>query len=191
MYKYDKGDKFVVEVKLAYSNAIGAAYDMGVVTLNERQLDMLEKLDCDYVNEHFEDLQDFAYEKGKEDAWKLAGRISGPVSDNLSENNLLKIFGFKQRSQIYEKYTVNQAMALIGQYEKDEKIKAGDIVMTEDEAAVVTAIEDQYYHLVLLRSGRVVKADKDYGYVKCKTGRMTDICSLLKEAAGADKEDKA
>lgn len=50
MHKYDKGDKFVVEVKLAYATAIGAAYDMGVVALNERQLDMLDKLDCEHFH---------------------------------------------------------------------------------------------------------------------------------------------
>lgn len=151
MSEYNKGDKFVAEVKLAYTTAsTGAAYDMGVVTLNERQLDKLDKLDYEYVNEYFGDLQDYAYEKGKEDAWRTAWKISGCIPKSLDENALLKIFGTKRREQIYKRYTINQAMELVKIYEEGEKIKVGDIVMTEDGEAVITAVDSQCYHMLLL-----------------------------------------
>ncbi len=60
--------------------------------------------------------------------------------------------------------------------------------MTEEGEAVVTDIDKEYYHLVLVWSGRVVKAAKDDEYVKNKTCRaITDVDNWLKEAAGVDR----
>ncbi len=123
MGKYNIGDKFVVEIKGIEGEFYRVSEDRQDVT-KEETLDKFDRLDYEYVNEYFGDLQDFAYKKGKEDAWNLAGKISGCASGKLDENDLLKIFGAKERSAIYKDFTVDQAMALVEQYEENEKNKS-------------------------------------------------------------------
>ena len=188
MGKYNIGDKFVVEVKSNYGvSGKENMYETEEAVFSESQLDGLDKLDCEYVNEYFGDLQDFAYEKGKEDAWKLAGRISGCTPDGLEVCALIEIFNTRQRNMIYKDFTVNQTMALVEQYEKNKEIRAGDIILTKDGEAIVTAIGDRCFNLVMLPSGMVRQVRKDCDYVKNKTGLSIDICNLLKEAAGVDR----
>lgn len=188
MGKYSIGDKFVVEIKSIEDGFYRVSEDRQDIT-KEETLDKFDRLDYEYVNEHFGKLQDTAYEKGKEDAWKLAGRISGCIPDVLNEIDMSKIFGTRQREEIYEKFTVNQAIQLIKEYEANNKMEVGDIVLTENGEAVMTSVDNESWHMVLVQSGIVKQVCRGSSYVKNKTGRSIDICNLLKEAAGA-QEDK-
>lgn len=186
MGKYSIGDKFVVEIKGMEDELYRVSEDRQDIT-KEETLDKFDRLDCEYVNEHFGDLQDFAYEKGKEDTWSLARRISGNSQDSFCVSELIKIFNTMQRDKIYKDFTVNQAMARVERYEKNKEIRAGDIVSTEEGEAIVTAIGDRCLNLVLVQSGIVKQVCRGSSYVKNKTGRSIDIYNLLKEAAGVDR----
>jgi hypothetical protein len=185
--KYSIGDKFVVEIKGIEDELYRVSEDRQDIT-KEETLDKFDRLDYEYVNEHFGDLQDIAYEKGKKDAWKLAGRISGYTPDVLNEIDMSKIFGTRQREEIYEKFTVNQAIQLIKEYEANNRMEVGDIVLTENGEAVMTSVDNGSWHMVLVQSGIVKQVCRGSSYVKNKTGRSIDICNLLKEAAGVDRQ---
>ena len=187
MSKYNIGDKFVVEIKDIEDGGFYRISGKPEDLTKEETLDALDRLDLEYVNEYFGDIQDEAYAAGMEKAWEVAGKIAGQGPDGLRLDEVSKIFGRSIRCDVFGNYTADRAGALIDEYKNSRIIKVGDIVMTRDDKAVVTAIEDQYYHLVLLRSGRVVTADKGFGYVKNRTGRTMDIHNLLKEAAGTEK----
>ena len=186
MGKYNIGDKFVVEIKGIEGEFYRISEDWKDVT-KEETLDKFDKLDCEYVNEYFGDLQDLAYEEGKEDAWSLARRISGYSQDSFHVCELIKIFNTRQRNTIYKDFTVNQAMARVEQYERNKEIRAGDIILTKDGEAIVTAIGDRCLNLVMIPFGVVQQVRKDCDYVKNKTGRSIDIYNLLKGAAGVDR----
>ncbi len=187
MGKYSIGDKFVVEIKGIEDELYRVSEDRQDIT-KEETLDKFDRLDYEYVNEHFGDLQDIAYEKGKKDAWKLAGRISGYTPDVLNEIDMSKIFGTRQREEIYEKFTVNQAIQLIKEYEANNRMEVGDIVLTENGEAVMTSVDNGSWHMVLVQSGIVKQVCRGSSYVKNKTGWSIDICNLLKEAAGVDRQ---
>ena len=77
---YKPGDKLVLEIK-HYSGTInnGATKMYAVegteVLFSEIALENLERLDSDYINEHYGELQDEAYQQGMNDAWELAKKL--------------------------------------------------------------------------------------------------------------------
>jgi len=61
---YKPGDKFVVEITEVIDDVL-CATNVENVFFSSAYLDKLDRLDRDYVNEHFGDLQDESYEEGK------------------------------------------------------------------------------------------------------------------------------
>ena len=67
---YSVGDKFVLEIKEIDNLDNHMVLDNTVVGI--KVLDKLERLDSDYVNEHFGELQDEAYKAGEKAGFKTA-----------------------------------------------------------------------------------------------------------------------
>ena len=160
----------------------------------------LEVLNSDYINEHYGELQDEAYQKGindgsldvkqrvegayqrgLEDAWETAKKIFGyEIDGGLDIDELKKAFGSDVycTADIIRTNTAEQAIAKLKAYEDkhSDRIEVGDEVIAPCGKAVVTLIEtDDLVHY--LYSGG------DYGCIEPqklkKTGKHYDIASIL------------
>jgi len=140
----------------------------GKIILGTRSINFLEELNSDYINEHFGDLQDTAYQKGFED-----GKA---VNDKGCEG--CKYSGTPQGdSPCYNcsNYYQNNWTA------KSDKIEVGDEVTHKSDTQVWTAVcvqidEDGRHMNLMGPTGSV-------GYYLVddfkKTGRHFDIASIL------------
>ena len=149
-------------------------------------LEDLEELTSDYINEHFGDLQDTAYQRGLEDAWEAARKISViELNGGLTGKELMKIYGTMDIHKIYDDNTASEAIAKLKAYEEkqkaDNRIEVGDEVNWLGDCFIVTrifqprnmkeqcdGIDDDgcVYHDVLIDDLE-------------KTGRHFDIASIL------------
>lgn len=62
---YKAGDKLVIEIKKASDEYKGVYETVNGYRLTEGALDDFERLDGDYINEYFGDLQDEAFREGR------------------------------------------------------------------------------------------------------------------------------
>ena len=143
------------------------------------EMDEAEELNSDYINEHFGDLQETAYQRGLDDAWECARELylNGACKDLFGEyfNTFIK------------NYTAQEAIAKLKAYEEkqkaDDKIEVGDEVNWLGDCFIVTrifqprngkeqcdGIDDDgcVYHDVLIKDLE-------------KTGRHFDIQKILEE----------
>ena len=151
----------------------------------------IEELNSDYINEHFGDLQDTAYQRGLDDAWEAARKII-----HMPEGKLLNIFtecysAVCTALQVLLKYDASEAIEKLKAYEEkqkaEDKIEVGDEVEWDNDFTgdrfIVTRIYQPYgkkeqcdgidddgdvYRAVLIES-------------LVKTGRHFDIQSILED----------
>ena len=124
------------------------------------QVDDLEELNSDYINEHYGELQDEAYQKGindgsldvkqrvegayqagLNDAWEAVKKIFGYEIDGaLSIDEIGEAFGYKKEDVFYtadiiRANTAEQVIAKLKAYEekKADKIEVGDIIANNTE----------------------------------------------------------
>ena len=115
---YSVGDKFVLEIKEIddFENHIvleKIAVDIGM-------LDQLERLDSDYINEHYGELQDESYNKGLEDAWELARKIYYYVQDGgFTSQEMMVIFDTDDPCKALKKHTALEAVKRYEEYKKE------------------------------------------------------------------------
>lgn len=125
--------------------------ECGVVTCRTedgfytRDFDSLEDLNSDYINEHYGDLQDTAYQRGLEDAWNVARKIAVETDDGgVSISALYEMFGTESMCMIMKNNTVYDAIAKLKAYEEkqkaDNKIEIGDEVNWLGDCFIVTRI---------------------------------------------------
>ena len=144
----------------------------------------LEELNSDYINEHYGELQDEAYQRGLEDAWEAAKKIFGyEIDGGIPIDKIGRVFGYSENetfctADIIRHNTASEAIAKLKAYEDKQKdrIEVGDEVIAPCGKAVVTLIEtDDLVHY--LYSGG------DYGCIEPqklkKTGKHYDIASIL------------
>ena len=161
--------KYIITIKSEYEDTT-----MGIMVLGARdsnlfvdtvKLDDLEELNSDYINEHFGQLQDDAYQKGFEDGkWKSEDGCTGCEWEGTP---------FDACERCCNNYK-NMWQA------KSDKIEVGDEVKPSysDIAGVVTLVDGDTIY-VLWRDGSstsIIKL-KDL----CKTGRHFDIASILED----------
>lgn len=126
---------------------------------------------------------DAAYNRGLNDAWELAQKLYLPEGyGGFHHTKIVQIFNCDYL-YVPTKYTVQEALAKIEAYEKDENtIKVGDVVTgcNRSEEYVVLATEDE------MPSGHPLLRNKSNGHVcfamTCsliKTGEHIDILSLF------------
>lgn len=83
------------------------------------------------------------YESGLEDAWELAKKIVLKAEKGgFNYDDFVRIFGIGYYTTLFEKMTVEEALAKIEAYEKEKEIKVNDIVKVKDERGlgIVTAV---------------------------------------------------
>ena len=160
--------------------------EWGVVTCRTedgfytRNFDSLEELTADYINEHFGDLQDTAYQKGLEDAWDAAKKIVTWPDRSLVNSDT---FDLDPGESIFTKYSASEAIERLKSYE-DDKIKRGDIVnikgcSNDDSPGVVTKVwKDNCYIMWGDGSGGTWSKDS-----VVKTGKHIDVDKFLEEIA--------
>lgn len=122
--------------------------------------------------------ESYGYEKGLNDAWELARKI-----DFFDEKERTKIFGYLTSEYIKEHYTVQEALAKLEAYEKEQeqKIVAGDIVTTingECEYLVTSVQLPNTLHTVNTRNGYLQTMKISSAK---KTGKHIDIQKILDE----------
>ena len=131
--------------------------------------DSLEELNSDYINEHFGDLQDTAYQKGFEDGKAVNDkRCEGCMyQDNTIEHHPCGVC-----CNAYH----NQWTA------KNDKIEVGDEVKHKSEGVTWTAIVTRISCGMLTLMGHSGASADNYPIEDfVKTGRHFDIQSILEE----------
>lgn len=217
MSNYQVGDKFVIEIEEVYNNtfsektALHRIKGFNSLVFDKNGLDKLERLDGDYVNENFGELQDEAYKEGEKaairaemvsevltakyeqglnDAWELARRIALLNGDNIfSDNELKTIFGTTEYDEVL-KIPVEDALTKLEAYEKEHaEIKVGDVVKHErDEVEVlVTCVhsDNTFDGIKITTDDELGKLGGTYSgrLIKSfhKTGKHIDISAILAE----------
>ena len=166
------------------------------------EMDEAEELNSDYINEHFGDLQDTAYQKGVNDGsldvkQRVEGAYQRGLNDaceaakkvvlnsdegGLSALGLNEIFNCATIQQVFRKYTLSEVIAKLKAYEEkqkaDDEIKVGDEVIYNGttKCIVVRPEDDERYASLIDGNGTHHCAD----HCECKkTGRHFDIASIL------------
>lgn len=185
--------KYIIEIKPEYEDTTRGIMVLGArdsnLYMDALAVEDMEELNSDYINEHFGDLQDTAYQRGLDDAWEAARKII-----RMPEGNILDLFPDCYASvctavQAILKYDTSEAVAKLKAYEEKQKanncIEIGDEVKWNGDKCIVT------YRNMDINTGVV----QDYDLMmwdgsvadhvkKCcfaKTGNRYDISSILKE----------
>ena len=203
--------KYIVEIKPEYEDSFKGLIVLGAKDSNlfvdALAVEDIEELNSDYINEHFGDLQDEAYQKGfndgkeygldesdmreavsyqrgLDDAWEAAKKIAlNPGEGGLRGEELHKMFDCYTLQQVFRKCSVQQAIAKLKAYEEkqkaDDEIKVGDEVIDKDgDKTIVTYIHGELFD-GLCHDGSAM-SDMFLEYVD-RTGRHFDIDKILGE----------
>ena len=154
----------------------------------------LEELNFDYINEHYGQLQDEAYNRGYEDgrkvgikdgmceAWEAARKIVVDTDHGgIALGTLGEIFGTQGYSYIMRENTAQEAIDKIKAYE--DKQKADDEIKVGDE--VVTKTGKKYTVVAFVDSGNACGFNANGMWTGwnpkdvTKTGKHYDIASIL------------
>lgn len=182
--KYQKGDKFVVEIKKS-----GYPYSAVSESRNcsEEFLDSLDRLDSTYINEHFGALQDEAYNQGLNDAWELAKQILYGVDKQLIEifdvNVEPVFFNLTHKREIINNHTPQEVKAMTDEWRESQKIHVGDEIIYSDveKTIIVSFISEQLIHGID-RTGEVISTPNNGKWKK--TGKHIDIQQILEQIGG-------
>ena len=152
-----------------------------------RPIAELEELNSDYINEHYGELQDEAYQAGMDKAWEIARRIRLNYEDGgIDGDGLRKMFGTANTYTIIKDNTASEAVAKIKAYDNvtpSDRIEVGDIVERYIDGKLdskgIYLQEDGGYWRCLFDTGGVLMT---FAYPKGqfkKTGKHYDIASIL------------
>ena len=159
--------KYIIEIKPEYEDKFKGVMILGAENSNlyvdSNTVDELEELTSDYINEHFGELQDEAYQKGLEE-----GREQKPCDTCAYRHNNLLCADCKWT---------------YGSRYKADKIEVGDEVNWLGTCFIVTRIFQP--HNMKEQCDGIDDDGCVYQYVLMddleKTGRHFDIASILKE----------
>ena len=180
--------KYIIEIAKEYEEYFKGILICGIAdgkfAVDVIAREDLEELTSDYINEHFGSLQDDAYQRGLDDAWKAAKKIA--LMDTETSENVTGYFGL---FRIMENLTPMQAIAKLKAYEEkqkaDDEIKIGDEVAFHyddgrpDTVVVVTYIGKDGF--IDGMDGRGTQYAHKNPTKWTKTGRHFDIEKILKE----------
>lgn len=177
--------KYIIEIKPEYEDSFKGVMILGAKDSNlfvdTLAVENIEELTSDYINEHFGDLQDTAYQRGLYDAWEAAKKIA--LMDTETSENVTGYFGL---FRIMENLTPMQAIEKLKAYEEkksEDEIKVGDTVDLKDAVSdkrggiVTKLLNDDYCYIVWYDGSGGVWA-KD---MLVKTGKHIDIASILED----------
>ena len=160
--------KYIIELDENAKEVVVISLEDGDMWTETMEVEDLEQLNSDYINEHYGDLQDTAYQKGFED-----GKA---VNDKRCEGCLYND-GTKEHSpcDICCNAYLNRWTA---KPQEDDKIEVGDEVIYNGttKCIVVRPEDDERYASLIDSDGTHYSAD----HRECKkTGRHFDIQSIL------------
>lgn len=125
--------KYVIEIKPEYEDTTKGIIVLGArdsnLYVDALDIENLEELNSDYINEHYGSLQDEAYQRGLDDAWDAAKKLSWVEKYGGYGDRLDKVF---DRTDIFDflDYSPNEAIDKLKAYEEkhkaDDEIKVGD-----------------------------------------------------------------
>ena len=185
--------KYIIEIAKEYKEYFkgvlicGIADEKFAVDIIARE--DLEELNSDYINEHFGELQDEAYQAGLNDAWEATKKIFGYEIDGaIPIADIGNVFGYEPckafcTADILRDFTVQEAIDKIKAYEDkhSDRIEVGDEVNWDGVCFIVTKIfqprnmkeqcdgiddDGSVYHDILMED-------------LTKTGKHYDIQSIL------------
>ena len=160
--------KYIIELDENAKEVVVISLEDGDMWTETMEVEDLEQLNSDYINEHYGDLQDTAYQKGFED-----GKA---VNDKRCEGCLYND-GTKEHSpcDICCNAYLNRWTA---KPQEDDKIEVGDEVIYNGttKCIVVRPEDDERYASLIDSDGTHYSAD----HRECKkTGRHFDIKGIL------------
>ena len=173
--------KYIIELddRIKLVTSVGVT-ENGVVYTTSDYVHNLEELNSDYINEHFGELQDEAYQAGLNDAWEAAQKVvCKTTAGGMSLDTLKEIFGVQSPAAIMQSNTAQQAIDKIKTYEdkRSDRIEVGDEVISDTGTKfIVTAFKTSDSVCGFSERGlwRFNTIDK-----LTKTGKHYDIASIL------------
>lgn len=140
----------------------------------------LERLNSDYINEHYGSLQDEAYQRGLDAAWEAATRIV--CDETLGMSTLLHIFNRGTLERIFKDIPPAEAIEKLKAYEEQntaDDIKVGDEVRDDDgDTYIITCINDDGTFDALYPDG-TASSRADMSIIYELTGRHFEIDKIL------------
>ena len=169
--------KYIVEASDDVKKVIAIGVTRGgAIWTDTTDIENLEELNSDYINEHFGELQDEAYQAGLNDAWEAAKKLSWTEKHGGYGECLDKVFDRTDTFDFLD-YSPNAAIEKLKAYEDkhSDRIEVGDEVIAPCGKAIVTTFKnDLVFYLYSVG---------DYGCTEpenlTKTGRHFDIASIL------------
>ncbi len=154
----------------------------GQVSIGAKSIEYFEELNSDYINEHFGDLQDTAYQRGLNDAWEAARKLFSSMADSDIE----KAFpiewnngGFNALINLQPQEAIAKLKAYEEKQKAEDEIKVGDEVRHDRGwTAVVTSIDNVGFS-AMDYNGEVASYSDISKF--SKTGRHFDIDKILEE----------
>lgn len=151
---YEAGDKFIFEILDAHTCTMtNETYfplkETPYISFTENILNKLEKVKEEkYRPSEVDKFKQEAFEKGMEEAWKIAGLIAKYEKDGgISVTKLHKVFGCELNS-IFARFTVKEAKGLIEKHFPGKlnppSFKVGDIVEKDGCRAIVLDVDEDF-----------------------------------------------
>ena len=175
MSKYEKGDKFIIEIE----GQIGNLYKIkgfNALVFDNNGLDRLGQM--------VQGVDVFSYQKGAEDAWKLARKIE----TEYTVEELIEMFGNPAVAvNVLGNCAYSIAAARVEEWEKERgEIRVGDVYYAESIAGekiyiTVTRVGEYFVYYVRENGEAASTHIIDFKDNFTKTGRHIDIESLLAE----------
>lgn len=170
MSKYNKGDKFIIEL----DEQVGDLWKIkgfNALVFDDFGLDRLGQL--------VQGVDKFSYNKGADDAWKLAQRIEAePECNGFKGKELREIFGIVDTQYAIARHSYFEAAEKVEAWEKEKaEIQVGDVVklICNERCGVVTKFTESFYYGFTSDS-----TPFQWLKIDCtKTGRHIDIEAVL------------
>jgi hypothetical protein len=175
--------KYVIELddRIKLVTSVGVT-ENGVVYTTSDYVHNFEELNSDYINEHYGQLQDEAYQAGLNDAWEIARALVWDTSISEYETAGVKVESWDgETCEVLRRYPAHEAVELlrtIREHKDSDRIEVGDEVKSfyTDITGVVTLIDGDTIY-ILWRDGSSTSMIK-LKEVR-KTGKHYDIASIL------------
>lgn len=183
MSKYNAGDKFIIEIGEEYETSMKFGLEenspvelfkikgFNSLVFDDNGLDKLQKYDEAQIP------YSEAYNKGLQDAWKLALKVSAIENkEGIPDEVCKKLFGTLCGAEIIREHTPQEVLEKLEAYEQEKEIKMGDEVENPNNP--------KKYIVCNIKTGASISTDlRETALLELscwqKTGKHIDIQSIL------------
>lgn len=152
--EYNKGDKFIFEILDGHTDVVGIENyyqikEVPYISLTESVLDKLKKVEEEkYRPSELDKFRQEAFEKGMEEAWKIAGLIAKYEKDGgIGASALVKVFGCEW-NKIFDNFTIKEVKEIIENHFPEKlsppSFDVGDVVEKDGVRAIVLDFDGEY-----------------------------------------------